>query len=127
MSPSLDRSAKTRRSAPTLHADFVALIDEHVGTGPFEEHTGSGIAGQCDAPTWRNRQDVGAKRLEFLVGHLDQRVSEVEQTVPEWHSEQRRVDNEQIVIDRAEDRHQMKDIAGPPPVRERDNDELDAF
>ena len=40
------------------------------------------------------------------------------------HRHQRRVDDGQVVVHRAENRHQVEDVARPAPVRERNDDEL---
>jgi hypothetical protein len=51
--------------------------------------------------------------LELLVRHFDEAESARQQKLPERDRQQGRVDQRQVAIDRAEDRHQVETSAGP--------------
>src|SRR5690606_11949930 len=72
------------------------------------------------------REHVAGHRLEFLVADLDEREAALEQELPERHGQERRVDDREIAVDGAYQRHQVHDVALAAPMRQRYLDDVDA-
>jgi len=82
------------------------------------------IACQHHALAWAEREHVGSHRRELLVGNFDETVPSLDKFFDKRHRQERGIDDREVAIDGADERHQMKHVARPAPVGKRHHDQV---
>src|SRR5690242_139036 len=98
------------------------FIDLHAGA--LEPRPGLGITGNHHRATGRDGEHIAAERLELRAGHLDQLDATREQGLAERHRQKRRVDEPEVLVDGAHDRHQVKHVFRTAPVGQGYDDQV---
>jgi len=104
--------------------DHIRAMRKVVDAGGLEPVSCQRIARQHQAGAGRQGEHVAAHRLELLVGHLDKFDPACQQRLAEGNGQQGRIDEREIVVDGAQDRHEVKDVGGAAPMRQRHHDQL---
>src|SRR4051812_4731848 len=110
ISRSKERASQTGRSTAAFAADVLAVVFHDFDARRFEPAPGHRISREHQRAPVAKCQHVRAHGLELLVGYLDEGHAAVEEKLAEWDRQQWRVDHRNIVIDRADDRHQVEHI-----------------
>src|SRR6185503_5345688 len=118
-----DGPCEAGRSASALEADFAPNVGLHRGARLLESRARPRVAVDHDAIARTDRQYVRSHRIELLIWHFDERHTSTNEQLAERHRHQRRIDHSEIPIDRTDDRHEVKYVAGAAPVRQRNRDE----
>src|SRR5687767_12006993 len=112
-----ERPRKASRSSAALEADVGPVVRPHARPSGFEPRLRLRVACDHDAIARSHGQDVGAHRVELRVRHLNELHAARGELFDEGDGHQRQIDDREIVIDGADNRHQVEDVARAAPVR----------
>src|SRR5438552_16349970 len=110
------RPSKAGRPTRAFHADLITHVLGDPGAGALESAPRPRISREHDALTWTEREHVRSHRVELVFRHLDELEAEIDQALAKWNGQQRRIDDGEVTIDRADKRHQMQHVARAAPV-----------
>src|SRR5947208_8639371 len=112
------RSGQARRPAAPLEADLAPRELTHRHTGTLEPGARLRIAGDHEHVARRDRQHVAPQGCELGLRHLDERNAAGGQRLAKRYRQERRVNEEQVAVDRAHHRHEVEDVLRTAPVGE---------
>src|SRR2546422_4528574 len=115
-----DRSRQAGRSAFGLERNFFPSIGPDATPGGLEALLSDRVPFEDDAIAGRNREHVRRHPVEFLVRDFDEFESAIVEGFPERDREEAWVHHCEVVIDDADERHQMEARLRALEVRQRD-------
>src|SRR2546425_8346311 len=105
-----ERAGQTRRPTAPLEANLPPRELTHRDAGALETGARLPIAGDHQHLARRQRQHVASQRFELGLRHLDELDAAGHQRFAKRHRHERCVNEEQVAVDRAHDRHEVEDV-----------------
>ncbi len=113
-------SSQAGRAAFGFQGNLVSAVRTNPTTRFFKSSGREWISFEQDAVARRDCEHVRGHPLEFLVGNLDEFVPVFLEELPERDWKKSRVDHGEVVVQNADERHQVQAVVRAPIVRERD-------
>src|SRR5437016_5808011 len=120
-----DRASQARCAALGLQGDLISLVRTDSTAGVLESFLRDGISLEHDAVPRAYRQDIRGHPVELPVRNLDEIEPKFFQSHVKGGRQKPRMDGSQILVDEADQRHQMEASLRSLVVRERDGFHLD--
>src|SRR5947208_12042263 len=117
---SKDRACQARSTALGLQGDLISPVRTDSTAGVLESFLRDGIPLEHDAVPRAYRQDIRGHPVELPVRNLDEVEREFFQSHVEAGRQKPRIDDSQILVDEADQRHQDEASLRSLVVRERD-------
>src|SRR3989449_103176 len=103
-------SGQARRPTAPLETDLPPRELTHRHAGTLEPGARLPIAGDHQHLARRHCEHVAAQRCELGLRHFDELDAAGEQRFAKRHRHKRCVNEEQVAVDRADDRHEVEDV-----------------